>query len=95
MSSATQNADWFETIVAEVMRRLLAQGVSVRTVEEDRETDLEIDTRVVSLETLSGRLEGIGRLVVKADAVVTPSVRDDLRQRNIELVRQNTEVSPD
>ena len=95
MSSATQNADWVETIVAEVMRRLLAQGISVRTVEEDREADLEIDTRVVSLETLSGRLEGIGRLVVKADAVVTPSVRDDLRQRNIELVRQNTEVSPD
>ena len=95
MSSATRNADWVETIVAEVMRRLLAQGISVRTVEEDREADLEIDTRVVSLETLSGRLEGIDRLVVKADAVITPSVRDDLRQRDIELVRQSTAVSPD
>ena len=95
MSSATCNADWVETIVAEVMRRLSAQGVRVTAAEDTGATELEITTRVISLATLSGRLEGIGRLVVKADAVVTPSVRDELRQRNIELVRQSTAGSPD
>lgn len=95
MSSATCNADWVETIVAEVMRRLSAQGVRVTAAEDTGATELEIATRVISLATLSGRLEGIGRLVVKADAVVTPSVRDELRQRNIELVRQSTAGSPD
>ena len=95
MSSATCNADWVETIVAEVMRRLSAQGVRVTAAEDTGATELEITTRVISLATLSGRLEGIGRLVVKADAVVTPSVRDELRQRNIELVRQGTVGSPD
>jgi hypothetical protein len=95
MSSATCNADWVETIVAEVMRRLSAQGVRVTAAGDTGETELEIATQVISLATLSGRLEGIGRLVVKADAVVTPSVRDELRQRNIELVRQGTVGSPD
>ena len=94
MSSAARNADWVETIVAEVMRRLLAQGIGVTTAEDARESELEIDTRVICLAPLSGRLEGICRLVVKADAVVTPSVRDELRDRNVELVRQGTVGSP-
>ena len=88
MSSACGNTEWVETIVAEVMRRLVAQGVRVTAAEATAQTDLEMDARVISLATLSGRLEGIRRLVVKTDAIVTPSVRDELNQHDIELVRR-------
>ena len=93
MNAAPRDSDWIETIVAEVVRRLLAQGVAVSGVDGNVQDHLEIDDSVVALATLSGRLDGICRLVVKTDAVVTPSVRDELRQRNIALVRHPADVS--
>ena len=48
---------------------------------------LVVHDRVVSLPQLEGRLEGVRRLQVAPSAVVTPSVRDLLRQRGIELCR--------
>lgn len=44
-------------------------------------------SRVVTLAELDGRLaNGVRRVVVSQRAVVTPSVRDELRRRNVELV---------
>jgi hypothetical protein len=51
--------------------------------------ELTVADRVVSLEALDGRLAGVRRLVTRPDAVVTPSVRDELRTRRIELVRRD------
>ena len=73
-----------ERIVQEVIRRLLSLGVRVAS---SQPTSLAISDRVITLATIEGRLEGISQLVVQSKAVVTPSVKDELRQKKIELVR--------
>ncbi len=47
---------------------------------------LVVTQLVVSLAALNGRLGGIRQLVVLPRAIVTPSVRDELRRRQIALV---------
>ena len=44
---------------------------------------LEVSERVVTWAGLKDRLSGVRRLIVPAGAVITPSVRDELRKRNI------------
>jgi hypothetical protein len=46
-------------------------------------TELAIADRVVSLELLAKRLDGVTRLTVPRGAVITPSARDELRRRSI------------
>ena len=53
--------------------------------EPDERRDLVLTGRVVTLRETEGRLNGVCRLVVPARAVVTPAVRDELRQRDILL----------
>ncbi len=49
---------------------------------------LVVEQRVVTLSQLDGKLQGIRRLIVPANAVVTPSVRDLLRQKQVRLEQQ-------
>lgn len=60
-------------VLAKVQARNATQGV------------LTISARVVTLAELEGRLEGIKQLVAPAGAVITPAVRDVLRQRQIDV----------
>jgi hypothetical protein len=48
---------------------------------------LTVAVRVVTMSELIGRLEGLRQLVVLPEAIVTPAVRDELRRRNVELLR--------
>ncbi len=73
-----------ERIVREVIRRLTSVGVQI----DKASSTLKIDKRLVTLATIEGQLEGIQKLVVLPKAVVTPSVRDELRDKKVELVRQ-------
>ena len=73
-----------ERIVREVIRRLTSAGVQV----DNANSTLKVEGRLVTLATIEGRLEGIQQLVVQPKAVVTPSVRDELRDKKVELVRQ-------
>lgn len=79
-----------ERIVQEVIRRLLSLGMQVKT--KPQET-LAIDDRVISLATIQGRLEGVRQVLVQPKAVVTPSVRDELRYKKIEIVRMQSAVA--
>jgi hypothetical protein len=54
--------------------------------------ELILSTRLVTMEEIDGRLAGIRQVVVTPQAVVTPAVRDALRQRNIALSRDSTMV---
>ncbi len=60
--------------------------------------ELAVDQAVVSMSAiaeLSGKLDGVRRLMVRRKAVVTPAVRDLLRQRKIELAyRSDAEAKP-
>lgn len=84
-----------ERIVVEVIRRLRAmeQPVNRRDyaalpgVDAGVNHDLVLTERVITMRTVEGRLGGVQRLLVSAQAVVTPAVRDELRKHKIELVR--------
>ncbi|HVX59290.1 MAG TPA: hypothetical protein VHC19_01765 [Pirellulales bacterium] len=66
-----------ERIVGEVLDRLQAKTSSP--------LELILASRVVTLAEIEGRLEGIKQLVVPAKAVITPAVRDLLRQKKIDI----------
>ena len=86
MTPGVSEREWFERIVEEVIRRLLERGVGVRT-EPAANAELVLDEKVITLRTLEDRIAGIRRVVVQPRAVVTPAVKDDLKERGIELVR--------
>lgn len=86
------DADLIERIVREVIRRLRemeANGNATSDNQDGSQTEktLCIDDKVVALATLQGRLDGVQQLRVGGNAVVTPSVRDELRDRKITLTR--------
>ena len=56
-------------------------------------SELVVEGSVVSLADLDARLGGVRRVVVSSKAVVTPSVVDELRRRNVTLVRKETELA--
>jgi len=76
-----------ERIVVEVLRRL---GVAGRVARDERSsspgTELRITDRVVTMRSIEGRLNGVTQITVRRRAVITPAVRDELKQRKIELV---------
>ena len=68
-----------EQIVREVLRRLAASAAD--------DASLRLDTRLVTLDTVADKLDGLRKVIVSRTTVVTPSVKDVLRHNNIELVR--------
>ena len=74
-----------EQIVLEVIRRLGLVGSPPASATNE----LAISDQVVTMRSIEGKLADVNRLVVPGRAVVTPAVRDELRQRNIELVRRS------
>ncbi|MCE9606733.1 MAG: hypothetical protein K8U03_17725 [Planctomycetia bacterium] len=87
-------ADEIERIVRDVMSRLASErSVGPKTVETETKqavvaNELVVEGRVVALEDLRGRLPGIARLSIAERAIVTPAVRDLLREKKIALVRR-------
>ncbi|MEQ8788588.1 MAG: hypothetical protein RIC55_19920 [Pirellulaceae bacterium] len=93
MSAATDREALIEQIVQEVLRRLQAMGVKLDAEAPQSNIagqELVFDGRLVTLDRLRGRLTGVRRLVVSKRAVVTPAVRDELKDRQIELVKAET-----
>jgi hypothetical protein len=79
-----------ESIVREVVRQLQSpspadapRGTDRPSAPRDATGTLEVTERVVTWVGLKDRLAGIRRLIVPAGAVLTPSVRDELRKRSI------------
>jgi hypothetical protein len=71
-----------EWIVQEVIRRLRSTDGNAPAAAE-----LRLNDRVVTLVALKDRLASVRRVVVSAKAVVTPAAADELKARQIELVR--------
>jgi hypothetical protein len=80
-----------EWIVSEVVRRLMLQAANERVAVGERSSttaELTIDSKLVTMRTIEGKLTGINQLRVPARAIVTPAAKDELKQRQITLVRQ-------
>ncbi len=79
----TVTPEQLEWIVQEVIRRLQQEvGAPPAAASE-----LRLSDRVVTLASVKDRLASVRRVVVAARSIVTPAVRDELNQRQIELVR--------
>lgn len=90
MQSSISNNE-IERLVRLVVQRLVAEGqatgnTSVRPSVPTGE--IRLDVKLVTLSSLEGKLNGSTRVLrVPTKAVVTPAVKDELRQRKIELRR--------
>ena len=82
-----------ERIVSEVVRRLRAidpavtSGEPVPHIAPRRTSELQVNERLVTLDTLHNQLAGIETVVVSPRAIVTPAVVDDLKDRGVTLTR--------
>ena len=87
MTFTERDIEW---IVVEVVRRLgLLEGQRVAVSECNSSTaDLTLAEKVVTLRSIEGRLMNITKVIVSPRAVVTPAVRDALKQHQIALIRQ-------
>ena len=90
-----------DRIVREVVRRLQKQNGHPAVVgagTEQRRTVpgdvLRLTNRVVAMAQVADRLNGVRQLVVPRRAVVTPAVRDELRARQVVLVRDDGQTAP-
>ena len=81
MTATPEQLEW---IVQEVIRRL-RQGDGTPHAAGG---ELRLSDRVVTLAALKDRLNNVSRVSVPAKAVVTPAVRDELNDRQIELIRK-------
>lgn len=85
--------DQLEWIVQEVVRRLrgltppLSSGEGRSEGAPPGDAHIMLTQTVITTELLKHKLHGVTRVSVPARAVVTPSVRDMLHERNIELIR--------
>ena len=77
-----------ETIVLEVLRRLGVAGGERSSTPAGEANELTLKEPVITLRSIEGRLAGVTRIIVQRRAVVTPAVKDELKKRNIELVRE-------
>lgn len=88
MVSSNLDPDLIERIVQEVIRRLTERGADVeRCAGETGSNELRVEAKVVALAALDGKLSGIRRVIVGPRAIVTPAVKDELKDREIELIR--------
>ena len=76
-----------DRIVREIVRRLRAE----MNVQPAAAVALTLDTRVITLSHLEGKLDGVRQLRVCSRAILTPSVRDELTDKKIEIVRAPNE----
>lgn len=85
-----RTAEEIERIVQLVIRRLVAAPTGESAPGSQV---LELKENVITMVTLAGKLTGVRRLLVDARAVVTPSVQDELREREIVLERRNPAIA--
>ena len=99
MTDPRFDSEFIERIVREVIRRLLERGATVApagsvsssaAAAANGSTELMLTGKLVTLETVRDRLGGIQRITVGRRTIVTPAVRDELKQRKIKLERQDS-----
>jgi len=76
-----------EQIVREVVKRLTQRELGAASTAAHEASTLVIPDRVVTTQLIQGRLQGVRVVQVRADAVVTPSVRDELTEAAVQLTR--------
>lgn len=87
MADVQYDSEFVEFVVCEVMRRL-ANGQAVQCAGGTASRELKVTERLVTMATIRERLNGVQSVSVSRRAIVTPAVRDELTQRQIQLKRE-------
>ena len=85
MTFSEEQVEW---IVVEVIRRL-GLLASSQSSKQNANGELRLAERIVTMQLVGSRLGGVRRLVVAQKAIVTPAVKDELKKRQVELVRES------
>ena len=88
MAGHNFDPEFVEFVVREVIRRLQDQSLTIQTNGPSAAQELLLQERLVTRATLEGRLKGVRRVIVGSKALVTPAVRDDLKNQDIALIRR-------
>jgi len=83
MTFTEQQIEW---IVMEVLRRLGVTGNGNGQPRTPSGSELRLSDTVITLRSIEGRLSGVTKVTVSLRAVVTPAVKDELKQRKVELI---------
>lgn len=83
----TLSQEQLEWIVAEVVRRLRAATPIASTPTATPAREIVLTERLITTETLRGRLSEGASVRVPAKVVITPAAVDLLKEKQIELVR--------
>lgn len=80
-----------ERIVREIVSRLNNGNAQVTQNGSSEKTENQVGTltlteKVVSVETLGGKLDNVSQLRLQPKAVLTPAARDELRDKGIEIL---------
>jgi len=81
-----------ERIVREVVLRLRNEHAHTVKIGKNlakpaiQAGSLSLDEKVISVETLRGKLENVSQLSLQPNAVLTPAARDELRDNGVEIV---------
>ena len=88
--TATQIEDIVRVVVERLRVGVAAPSVQVTPTNnaEPAAGEVHLSDRVITLESLKDQLSGTKSIVVHPKAVVTPAVKDFLRQQSIRLVRK-------
>lgn len=82
----TLTQEQLEWIVSEVVRRLKTAAAEQPAVVGNSDI-VQLEERLITLETLRGRLDGVRRLAVASKAIITPAAVDRLKEMQIEVLR--------
>ena len=93
--TATQIEDIVRVVVERLRTGVAAPAVQVTQAKLAEPTvgEVHLSERVITLKSLEGKLSGAKSIVVHPKAVVTPAVKDTLRQQGIRLIRQLPNVA--
>ena len=80
---------------AAASRSAIATHQTNRVAKRSRPAGLVLGDAVVTLASLEARLDGVRQVTVRPTAIVTPAVRDALRERGIVLSRDGDAVGSD
>ena len=81
-----------DLLVQNILADLSFKPVAVEEPIIVDEKELIVESRVLSLAELTDRLDTVRKIVVSPKTVVTPSVKDVLRKRNIEIVAKTKDI---
>jgi pyruvate/2-oxoglutarate dehydrogenase complex dihydrolipoamide acyltransferase (E2) component len=100
----TLDAQFVDRIVREVVRRIAEQSAPANGSSPDTASKadtaepatppptpntLVVDERLITLAKVQDRLAGIQQVIIRGDAVVTPSVRDLLREKKVRIEQRD------